>query len=192
MEEDADQVLLDRYRDGATEALEQLVERYRRPLFGFILSMSEGREDADEVFQEVWFRVIRKVGTYRHRNFFGWLVRIAHNLIIDRSRRRRPTLSLDAEREDGTSPAEAIPSSEPGPDCIAVAGDVNEAVRQAIATLPPEQREVVVLRLYTGLAFKEIARLQKASINTVLARMQYGLRKLRLLLQEQYESVMAP
>ena len=77
------------YRRGDTEALGRLVEQYRRPLYGFILNMTEGREDADEVFQEVWFRALRSLDRYRDRRFLSWLFRLAHNLIIDRARRRK-------------------------------------------------------------------------------------------------------
>ena len=108
MEEASDIALIGRYRRGEVRALEQLVEKYRRPLFGFIINMTGSRNEADEVFQEVWFRVIRKLAVYKHKNFLGWLLRIAHNQIIDRARRRKPDMSLDEERDDGRRPAEMV------------------------------------------------------------------------------------
>ena len=85
----SDGVLLDRYRRGGDAgSLEVLVDRYRRRLFGFILNMTEGRDDADEIFQEVWLKVIKKIDRYEHRkSFCGWLVRIARNVVIDRWQR---------------------------------------------------------------------------------------------------------
>ncbi len=91
-----DEELLEAYLKGQSEALAVLVERYRRMLYGFILDMTGAREDADEVFQEVWLRVMRKARLYRKRNFRGWLMRLTHNLLIDRARTRRSTVSLDA------------------------------------------------------------------------------------------------
>ena len=97
------------YRKGEVAALEQLVDKYRRPLFGYIVNMTGRAGEADEIFQEVWFRVIRKIDTYRQKNFLGWMIRIAHNLVIDRARRARPGVSLDAEREEGYPLREIMP-----------------------------------------------------------------------------------
>lgn len=185
--EKTDGELLARYRSGQVDALERLVYNYRRPLFGFIINMTEGRDDADEIFQEVWLRAIRNLGTYRHKNFLGWLVRIAHNLIIDRARSRKPDLSLNEEGEEGQSLAEVIPGNDPGPRSHVEANDFTENIAKAVASLPDDQKEVFVMRVQAGLSFKEIARIQKVSINTALARMQYALAKLRAMLKEDYE-----
>jgi len=187
--EKTDRKLLARYRDGQVDALERLVYNYRRPLFGFIMNMTEGHDDADEVFQEVWLRAIRNLGTYRHKNFLGWLVRIAHNVIIDRARARKPDLSLDEERKEGQSLVEVIPGNDPGPRSQVEANDLAENIAKAVAGLPDDQKEVFVMRTQAGLSFKEIARIQKVSINTALARMQYALTKLRAILKENYEEM---
>jgi RNA polymerase sigma-70 factor, ECF subfamily len=187
--EPTDWGLLTRYKRGDVDALERLVERYRRPLYGFILNMTEGREDADEIFQEVWFRAIRKIGLYRRKNFCGWLMRIAHNLVIDRARRRKPDRSLDEEREDGGSLASVLPSGERGPTDNVQATDIGRAIAQAVETLPAEQKAVFLMRVKAELPFKEIAKIQGVSINTALARMQYALAKLRPLLKREYEAL---
>jgi RNA polymerase sigma-70 factor (ECF subfamily) len=184
-----DRRLIQQYRDGDVEALSALVEKYRRPLFGFILNMTEGQGDADELFQETWFRAIRKLDSYRQKNFMGWLVRIAHNLVIDRYRRQRPTISLDMTRDDETTPALELVDPAPGPTDQAVTGDDMGAVKRAVDTLPVEQKEVFVMRMQSGLSFKEIAKAQGVSINTALARMQYALSKLRPLLQNEYNTM---
>lgn len=188
----SDHDIVDRYRHGEVGALEILVERYRRPLYAFILNMTEGREDADEIFQEVWFRVIKKIDRYRKQNFFGWIVRIARNLIIDRARRRKPGFSLDEEREDGHSAVETFEAAGPHPGDGLEASELGEAIREAVDALPREQREVFVLRVTTEVPFKEIARIQKVSINTALARMHYALNKLRPLLQDEYDKLGRP
>ena len=187
--EESDKNLLTRYCHGEVDALERLVDKYRRSLFGFILNMTEGRDDADDIFQEVWLRVIRKLGTYRHKNFFGWLVRIAHNVIIDRSRRRKHEFTLDKGREEGESPDQLIRSDDRGPLAELQASDLGRHVAEAVAGLPAEQKEVFIMRVQTGLSFKEIARIQKVSVNTALARMHYTLAKLRSMLKQDYEEI---
>ena len=185
-----EKVWLAEYRQGHTEALGKLVEHYRRPLFSFILKMTEGRSDADEVFQEVWFRVIKNIDSYKEKSFLSWLFRIAHNLIIDRVRRLKPMVDVEAMYDgEGTAldtqfPAEGlIPSSE-------VAGkDIGQRIAVAVDKLPLEQREVFLMRMEADISFKEIAEIQGISINTALARMQYALNKLRTDLQGDYNSL---
>ena len=87
--EEPEKLWLAEYRAGNTSALDKLVEHYRRPLYAFILRMTEGRDDAEEIFQEVWFRAIRHLDSYRQKNFLGWLFRIAHNLVIDTARKQK-------------------------------------------------------------------------------------------------------
>jgi RNA polymerase sigma-70 factor (ECF subfamily) len=184
--DDKDNEALARYLGGDVDALEGLVEKYRRPLFGFILNMTGGAAEAEDVFQEVWLRVVRKAGGYRRGNFFGWIVRIARNLVIDRARRRKPEVSLDRENEDGASLGDVIPGPGPAPSDEAVAGDLGCRIADAVAGLPAEQKEVFVMRVQTGLSFKEIAAVQRVSINTALARMQYALAKMRTVLKDDY------
>ena len=184
--ETTDGELLARYRDGQVEALEQLVLRYQRPLFGFILNMIEGRGDADEIFQEVWYKAIRKIQLYKQKNFLGWLVRIARNTIIDRARKRKHDVSLDAETGDSGPLVQVIAGNDPGPEARLDASELGKRISGAVAGLPPDQKEVFVMRVQGGLPFKEIARVQGVSINTALARMQYAIAKLRPLLKQDY------
>ena len=180
----SDGVLLDRYRKGGdVGSLEVLVHRYRRRLFGFILNMTEGKEDADEIFQEVWLKVIKKIGRYEHRkSFSGWLVRIARNVVIDRWRKRSKLVSLE-QAEKANIMGDLLVDTQPDPASRTGSKELGKQISDAIASLPDEQKEVVVMRVRANLSFKEIAQAQGVSINTALARMQYGLTKLRRILK---------
>jgi len=185
-----DAKLLAEYRAGDAEALGELVEKYKRPLFGFILRFSEGREDADEVFQEVWVRAIKNMNRYRQKSLLSWLFRIAHNLMIDRIRRGRAVVSFDTPAgEEGLALSEQLVSPLAGPDGLAGGRDIGLRIEAAAGKLPPEQREVFWLRMQADLSFKEIAKIQKCSINTALARMQYALSKLRNELAVEYSEL---
>jgi len=185
-----EKVWVDEYRRGDAEAMAKLVKHFEKPLFSFILKVTEGKDDAEEIFQEVWFRVIKHMDSYVHGRFISWLFKITHNLIIDRARAARKQVDLHApsmEEDPQEDPLEsriAAPGITPASE---VEGrDLGVRIRQAVNTLPVEQKEVFLLRVEAYLSFKEIATIQKASINTVLARMQYALSKLREQLKFEY------
>ena len=171
--------LVEAYRGGDIQALAELVERYRRPLLSFIIQMTGGQGDADDVHQEVWLRAIRSLGSFENKSFLSWLFRIAHNLVIDRSRSSRKFVSLEAEAAEGGALEDYLPAKGRSPDEEAACRDLGTRVRQLVGNLPAEQKEVFVMRTEGGLPFREIARIQRVSINTALARMQYALAKLR-------------
>ena len=180
------------YLGGDANALEPLVEKYKRPLYSFILKMTEGRGDTDEIFQETWFRALKNIHKFKHKNFLNWLFRISHNLVIDRARRNKRNISMqtpsggnDGEQtlEDrlvapGITPAEEVGGNQLG-----------KRIHAAVETLSPEQKEVFLLRMYGNISFKELAKIQSCSINTCLARMQYALTKLRSILKEEYDEL---
>ncbi len=170
--------LLAAYRAGDKAALGLLVKRYERPLFAFILRMASPSE-AEDLYQETWIRAIRALARFDDRKPLSWLFRIARNLMVDQSRRAKRWVPLDSEtREDRWV------SDLPSPAAAASCHDLAIRIRQAVDRLPLEQREVFLMRTEGDLPFKEIARLQKVSINTALARMQYALEKLRVALSD--------
>jgi RNA polymerase sigma-70 factor (ECF subfamily) len=188
--EHPEQVWLAEYRQGRVEALGQLVDHFRRPLYAFISRLMDGHVDADEVFQEVWLRAIKNLDRFDDEKVLSWLFRIAHNLVIDRSRRARPAASLDAPvREDEEPLGQRVAAAGLPPDREASGHDLGTRIAAAVARLPGEQREVFLLRMEGDVPFKDIARMQKVSINTALARMQYALAKLREELKDDYHLV---
>ncbi len=179
---------IEQYREGRIEALGLLVEHFRRPLFGFILNMISARGDAEDIFQEVWFRAIRRLDQYREKSFLSWLFRIAHNLVIDQARKQKPVVNLDGREDDqGESWTARIPAGGLAPAAEADARELGGRIRAAVGRLSEDQREVFLLRMEGDIPFKDIARIQGVSINTALGRMQYALARLREELKADYE-----
>ena len=175
-----DAQLLAAYRKGDVEALGRLVEKYKRPLFAFLARFAASPGEADEWFQDTWVRAIEHMNWFRQQNLLGWLFRIAHNRIIDQARRKKPDCSLDALLPGNGAPlGDTIPAAALSPAAEAAGRDLGRQIAAAAGRLPVEQREVFWLRMAADLPFKEIARIQRCSINTALARMQYALARLR-------------
>lgn len=182
----SDAELIASYVGGELNSLEVLVNRHRSALFGYIMNMTANRVNADDVFQEVWIRAIKKIGNFKENNFPGWLMRIARNHVIDEARRKKPDLSLDCETPDGMSLKQAIPNNSRTPDREIADSELGLKINAAVEKLPPEQKEVFILRVKSDMPFKEISRIQGTSINTALARMQYALTRLRTILKDDY------
>lgn len=186
------------YRRGDSEALARIVERTRKPLYRFIFGMVGNAHVAEDVFQDVWLRAVRGLHRYESRKLLSWLFRIARNRVIDLSRRRKPDFSLQQPLGSGGSGEGEVtlehflagrggtPSHEAGDR------ELGERIREALAGLPAEQREVFVLRMEADVPFKTIAELQKVSVNTALGRMHYAVKHLRGALAEEYAYVLNP
>lgn len=186
----SDEELMIRYQGGDTAALEELIQRQGRALFGFLQRSLGDKARAEDAYQEVFIRVIRGAAGYSPASrFTAWLYTIARNFCIDQARRQyfRVAESLDdfVSEESGTSCLDTVASDEPDPEENVRAAELAQALEKAIAALPPEQREVFLLRERAGLSFKEIARLTRAPLNTVKTRMHYALNCLRKVLVQQ-------
>jgi RNA polymerase sigma-70 factor (ECF subfamily) len=186
---ETDQELFERYHmGGQLDALSMLVERHRQSLYGYLMGMVCDPVEADEQFQAVWTQVIRKADGFKGGNFRGWVLRIAHNLVIDKSRRRRPEVSLDASGDTGQSLVERLEGMPArGVWVGGAARELGASIAAAVAELPEEQRDIFLLRMVEDMTFREIAEMRKISINTALARMQYALTKLRRALHGEYK-----
>jgi RNA polymerase sigma-70 factor (ECF subfamily) len=176
-----DQQLIKNYLAGDAESFEILYERYKRQLYAYLNNMLDNRQaTADDLFQQVWLKVVDKLPRYHNRDrFLGWVLRIAHNAAIDhfrRGKKHKNELELDAE---DTPEIAGAAGDEPWRNMAR--SELENALETALASIQPEQREVFLFR-QDGLSFKEIALVQKCSINTALARMQYALKNLQVIL----------
>ena len=180
-----DQQLIHLYMDGDADALATIVVRYKDKIFTSIYLLVKDRYLAEDIFQDVFIRIIDtlKGGRYTDEGkFLPWAMRIAHNMCVDHFRKvkRSPTIKTSDDRDI----FEVLNFSEPGADQNIMSGQSHDRVRKMVDLLPEDQREVIILRHYADLSFKEIADLTSCSINTALGRMRYGLINLRKMMTE--------
>ena len=181
----SDQQIVHMYIDGDSNALSTLVNRYKDKIFTSIYLLVKDKYLAEDIFQDVFIRIIDtlKGGRYTDEGkFLPWAMRIAHNLCVDHFRKikRNPTIKTSDDRDI----FEVLNFSEAGVDTRIMHEQTADKVRRMIDLLPEDQREVIILRHYADLSFKEIAQLTNCSINTALGRMRYGLLNIRKMMTE--------
>lgn len=177
----SDEELILAYLEGDSDSFTVLYERYKRPLYAYLNRMLGNHAQSDDVFQQTWIRVVRRLGEYESKQkFFAWLSMIAHNLAIDQFRREKKSAELPLDDENA---AVSEPVTHTEPWMRMHNRELGKALREAAEGLAEEQKEVFLLR-QEGLSFKEIAEVQNCSINTVLGRMQYAVKNLRKRLNE--------
>ncbi|MEP6674312.1 MAG: sigma-70 family RNA polymerase sigma factor [Ferruginibacter sp.] len=180
-----DQQLIHLYMEGDADALATIVLRYKDKIYTSIYLLVKDKYLAEDIFQDVFIRVIDtlKGGRYTDEGkFLPWAMRIAHNMCVDHFRKvkRSPSIKTSDDRDI----FEVLNFSEPGADHRIMQNQSHDRVRRMIDELPEDQREVIIMRHYADLSFKEIADLTKCSINTALGRMRYGLINLRKMMTE--------
>lgn len=181
-----DEELAIMYVDGDNKAFDLLLSRNQEKLFTYILSVVRDREMANDMFQGTFFKVVSRLqqGKYiANGKFSAWLMRIAHNVIMDWYRQQRAQNIVDAPKENDLSNVGStlLESSREGE---LVNNQVMEDVRRMMSHLPASQREVVFMRFYQQMSFKEIAEATGVSINTALGRMRYAILNLRRMTRE--------
>ncbi len=181
----ADQELIELYLNGNEKAFEILLRRHKTRIYTSIYIFCKDSQLAEDIFQEVFIKIINTLrsGRYNHEGkFLQWALRIAHNLCVDYFRRdkRRPTVGETDEYDIFN----VIGLSDESPEQSIMRSQVHERIRYLVDSLPNEQREVVVLRHYADMSFKEIASLTRVSINTALGRMRYALINMRRMVEE--------
>lgn len=180
-----DALLVKDYIDGNENALAILVERHQAKIYGFIYSKVLDRDIADDVFQDTFIKVIKtlKGNSYNEEGkFLPWVMRIAHNLIIDTFRRDK---KMPMNREtDEYSIFSYMSDNSPNIESQLITEQVESDLLKLIEELPEDQRQVLEMRIYEDLSFKEIADMTGVSINTALGRMRYALLNLRKIIEK--------
>lgn len=180
-----DHELIQNFQDGDLNALESLVLRHKDKMYTSILFLVKDKYLAEDIFQDVLIKIIDTIrgGRYTEEGkFLPWAMRIAHNLCVDHFRKVKRTPSI--KTSDDRDIFEVINFTEEGADEKMMKRQSHEKVRQMLDLLPEDQREVIILRHYADLSFKEIASLTNCSINTALGRMRYGLINLRKMMTQ--------
>lgn len=172
--------------NGRQSAIEELIRRHQKKVYSYILLLVKKQHVAEDIFQETFIKVIKSLqeGRYVDTNrFASWVMRIAHNLIIDHFRREKQAkmISKDAFEVDILNSPRY---SEKTVEEAIVFDQILTDVRNLIDQLPDDQKEVVLLRHFAGLSFKEIAEQTNVSINTALGRMRYALINMRKIMEE--------
>ena len=178
--------MLDEYFSGNQEAISILIERHRKRIADYIYMMVKNRDVADDIFQETLIKVIKFLDEGRYTEsgkFLSWVLRIAHNQVIDHFRQAKQ-LNQVTESDAGYDILNNKRFSDHTVEDKIISAQIQSDVRSLVDFLPDEQREVVLMRYFNGLSFKEIAEQTDVSINTALGRMRYALINLRKLIQE--------
>jgi RNA polymerase sigma factor (sigma-70 family) len=183
----SDSILVSDYINGKEASLSLLINRHKQRLYSFIYSKIQDKDLTEDIFQDTFIKVIRtlKKGNYNEEGkFLPWVMRIAHNLVIDyfRKNNRMPSFKNTDEFDifsvlnDGTLNAEQQLIQE----------QIYDDVRELVNGLPEEQKEVLVMRMYKDMSFKEISENTGVSINTALGRMRYALINMRKLIEKHH------
>lgn len=180
-----DAVLVSNYINGDESALSVLITRHKQRIYSFIYSKVFDRDVTEDVFQDTFIKVIRtlKRGKYNEEGkFLPWVMRIAHNLVIDHFRRnsRMPKFSNAGD----FSIFSVLSDSSLNAEKTIIKDQVESDVRRIIEELPEDQKQVLLMRMYQDMSFKEISELTGVSINTALGRMRYALINLRKVIEE--------
>ncbi len=179
-----DAVLVKEYIDGNEKSLEILIARHQQRVFSFVMSKVFDKEIANDIFQDTFIKVIKtlKRGAYNEEGkFLPWIMRISHNLIIDHFRKsnRMPTFQNTDEFDIFSVISDDVLNVEKQ----MIKEQISDDLRGLVEELPNDQKEVLIMRMYKDMSFKEISECTNVSINTALGRMRYALINLRKLIE---------
>ena len=185
-QDQSDDQLVALYVDGVNEAFDTLIERHKDRLYSYIFHSVKSEELADDIFQETFVKAIvtLKQGRYvENGHFSAWISRIAHNLIIDHFRQSR-AVNLQSTDDTESNVLNRKELSEQTVEDSLVTQQIHRDIRRLIKALPESQREVLLMRYYKNMSFKEIAERTQVSINTALGRMRYAILNMRRIAEE--------
>lgn len=181
----SDQQLINNYLEGNDKSFEILLNRHKDRIYTSIFMFVKDHDKAADLFQDVFIKIIDTIrkGKYNHEGkFLQWALRISYNLCVDQFRRsKRRTKVSSTETFDIF---DVLESKDDNMHDIMVRNQTNSKLRELVDQLPAEQREVVILRHYADMTFKEISQLTRVSINTALGRMRYALINIRKLVED--------
>ena len=184
--ETLDSELIEHYLDGNEIALEYIINKYQQKIFNFIYSKVHDRDISEDIFQETFIKVIKtlKNGVYNEEGkFLPWVMRISHNLVIDFFRKNNRIKTINNTKED-IDIFQFISDGSPNAESVLINDQIIKDIQKLIQELPDDQKEVLIMRLYRDMSFKEIAENTKVSINTALGSMRYAIINLRKLIKE--------
>jgi RNA polymerase sigma factor (sigma-70 family) len=179
-----DAELINAFSHGNERALETLIHRYKDKIYTSVYMIVKDKYIAEDIFQDAFLKIIKTIqdGRYSEQGkFLPWAIRVAHNLCMDHFRRTRQNIPVTLP--DGMEIGNLFPATGTASDNMEKR-QTHDSVRELIELLPEEQREVIVLRIYADLSFKEISELTTVSINTALGRMRYALINLRKMIED--------
>ena len=180
-----DAVLVKNYISGDESALSSLIERHQSKIYGFIYSKINDRDLSDDIFQDTFIKVIKTLKSQSYNEegkFLPWVMRIAHNLVVDHFRKAK---KMPYQREtDEYSIFNYMTDNSLNIEGQIISEQVESDLAKLLDELPADQKEVLVMRMYQDLSFKEIADLTGVSINTALGRMRYALLNLRKIIEK--------
>lgn len=182
----SDYELITSFINGNDKSIEHLILRHKSKVYSYISLYIRSRDLADDIFQDTFLKVVQSIRAGRYQDdgkFISWVMRIAHNLIIDHFRHEKQMgIVLNDDYETDLFNTHSI--AEDNVEDIMVRRQMLRDVRRLITELPEDQREVVIMRHYAGMSFKEIAEMTGVSINTALGRMRYALINMRKMMTE--------
>lgn len=180
-----DRELIAAYLEGNQKAFEILLNRHRERIYTSIYLFVKDRDLAEDIFQDVFIKIVKTIrnGKYNHEGkFLQWALRISYNMCVDNFRKsKRKTKVNSTETFDIF---DVLESSDENMETTMIKSQLHKDVRKLVDSLPAEQREVVILRHYADMSFKEISQMTRVSINTALGRMRYALINMRKMAEE--------
>ena len=182
----SDQQLLSAYLSGDKNAISILIERHAKRVRDYIRMMVKNNEIADDIYQETFIKVVKFINEGRYKDngkFLSWVLRIAHNQVIDHFRQMKQQNNI-SEADAGYDILNAKKFADPSVEDKIVNEQIESDLRKLIEQLSEEQKEVVMMRYFDEMSFKEIAEQTNVSINTALGRMRYALINLRKMIKE--------
>lgn len=183
LQKKSDKHLIHLYLAGKDAAIEELVHRYKAKIYTSIYLLVKDSYLAEDLFQDTFIKVIRTIQAGRYNDegkFLPWAMRIAHNLVIDHYRKEKRTPLITSS--DGFDIFDVLPFYDESAEERMIRNQTYKDLRKMIHLLPDDQKEVLIMRLYSEMSFKEIAEITEVSINTALGRMRYALNNLRKML----------